>query len=179
MRMIDAFAGLGGASQAMRARGWDVLTVDNNPAFECDVTADILDWHYTGPLPVDLGWFSVPCPEFARLSMPWTRRNLPTGFKPSMDLYNAARRLIAEIQPRYWVIENVRGAVPYFGRPAAIVGPFYLWGHFPPLGKPMLNMRQKESYSSKQQAERAMIPYALSEAVALACERAMKLEFAL
>lgn len=176
MRMFDACAGLGGASAAMRQRGWDVLTLDVDPAFGCDVTADLLTYHYDGP-PVDLAWFSVPCDEFARLSMPWTRARLPVGFEPSMALVNAARRLIAEIQPRFWVIENVRGAVPYLGQPQAKVGPFHLWGTFPDVGQPRLNARKKESMSSSARAERAMIPYGLSEAMALAVESAM--EFAL
>ena len=37
MRMLDICAGLGGASQVMRARGWDVVTLDYDPAFECDI----------------------------------------------------------------------------------------------------------------------------------------------
>lgn len=176
MLMLDICAGLGGASQAMRARGWDVLTLDYDAAFECDVTADIRTWHYTGPRP-DLIWCSPPCDDFARHWMPWQRKRLPADSRPSLELVNACKRLIAEVQPRYWVIENVRGAVPYLGQPQTVVGPFHLWGHFPNVGQPTLGGRKKESYSSKQKAERAKIPAALSEAMALAVERS--LEFAL
>lgn len=163
--MLDLCAGLGGASQAMKEREWSVITLDNDPRFECDITADLLAWHWHGPTP-DLLWISPPCTEFARESMPWCR----TGTTPDLSLVEAARRLVAEIQPRFWVLENVRGAMPYLGKPREIHGPFYLWGSFPPLGRPRLNMRHKESYSSKQRAERAMIPRALSEAVAVAVE---------
>jgi hypothetical protein len=165
MLMIDVCAGLGGASQAMRDRGWDVLTVDLDPAFGTDVVADVRTWQYSGPTP-DLMWMSPPCDEFAREWMPWSK----TGRPPSMELVDACRRLVREIGPRWWVLENVRGAVPYLGRPRAIVGPFYLWGVFPPLGAPRLNMRKKESMSSSWAAERAKIPYALSLSVALAVE---------
>lgn len=165
MMMLDICAGLGGASQVMRERGWIVVTLDNDPRFGCDITANLSTWQYTGPTP-DLLWISPPCTEFARESMPWCR----TGNTPDLSLVEAARRLVGEIRPRYWILENVRGAVPYLGQPREIHGPFYLWGYFPPLGRPRLAMRPKESYSSKQQAERAMIPRALSEAVAVAVE---------
>ena len=170
MLMLDLCAGLGGASQAMRARGWDVVTLDNDPAFGCAITADLRTWSYNGPRP-DLLWISPPCVEFARESMPWSR----TGRSPDMSIVQAARRLVDEIQPRYWVVENVRGAVrhfaPLFGSPRLIVGPFFLWGHFPALDGLRVKMRAKESYSSTQRAERAKVPHALSEALAVAIEQ--------
>lgn len=172
MLMLDLCAGLGGASQAMRERGWTVVTLDYDPRFGTDIVADLSTWRYEGPTP-DLVWCSPPCTEFSRESMPWCR----TGAMPDLTLLKAARRLVGEIQPRYWILENVRGAVPYLGRPREIHGPFFLWGHFPRLGRPRLAMRPKESYSSRQQAERAMIPRALSEAVALAVESQVAISY--
>jgi len=166
MLMLDLFSGLGGASSAMRERGWDVITVDNNPEFNPDYLADITSWSWDGDRP-DLVWASPPCIEFARESMPWSR----TGNKPSMTLVNAAKRIINEVKPRYWIIENVRGAIPYLGRYRDKIGPFYLWGHFPQIGNVNTDgWKKKESYGSKQSAERAKIPYELSLAVALAIE---------
>lgn len=113
---------------------------------------------------------SPPCVEFSRESMPWCR----TGAAPDMSIVLGCKRIIDECNPRYWVIENVRGAakyfLPYFGEPAFRYGPFFLWGRFPPLGKPRFEMRKKESYGSKQRAERAKVPLALSLAVARAIE---------
>ena len=47
----------------------------------------------------------------------------------------ACLRLIDQIRPRYWVIENVKGAVfwfkPHLGRPRYVCNPYYLWGFFP------------------------------------------------
>jgi hypothetical protein len=168
--MLDICAGLGGASQAMRERGWQVVTLDNDPRFGCDITADLTTWTYAGPRP-DLLWLSPPCTEFARESMPWCK----TGQVPDMTLMRAAFRLVQAIQPRYWILENVRGAVPYLGSPREIHGPFYLWGYFPSLGRPVLRMRGKERYSSSQRAERAKIPMALSLAVAVAVESQQEL----
>lgn len=162
MLMLDVCSGLGGASQAFVNAGWRVVTVDVDPRFNPEIVADIREWSWQSERP-DFAWFSVPCPEFSRWSMPWTRKRNPP--KPDMSLYNAAKRIIRECKPRYWVVENVRGAVEFFGPPRAIVGPFYLWGEFPPLGNVRLNMRKKESYSSQARAERAKIPYALSRAM--------------
>lgn len=168
-RMLDLCAGRGGASQAMRARGWHVTTLDNDPAFGCDITADVCGYRYDGP-PLDLIWASPPCTEFSRESMPWCR----TGRAPDMRIVAACLRIILECKPRMWVLENVRGAVPWFrpvlGPPRQIVGPFYLWGAFPPLAVPGA-FRKKESYSSARPDLRAMIPAALSAAVAVAVEQ--------
>lgn len=170
MLMLDICSGLGGASQAMKKRGWDVLTLDNDPAFDPDIIADVRTWCYTGARP-DLIWCSPPCVEFSRESMPWSK----TGDEPDMSIVLACHRLIAEIQPRYWVIENVRGAVrwfrPYLGSAHIIIGPFFLWGHFPDLSHVYLQgFRKKESYSSLASAERARIPFRVSNLLAVAIE---------
>lgn len=172
--MLDLCAGLGGASQAMRDRGWTVITVDNDPRFNCNHTADLTTWQYDGPRP-DLVWLSDPCTEFARESMPWSR----TGKAPDLTLVRAGLRIIQAVRPRYWVRENVRGSVPwvrpFLGEPRQIFGPFYLWGRFPHLGVNMRQFRKKESYSSTQRAERAKVPEAISLALAVAIEMQMEL----
>ena len=130
--MLDLFSGLGGASQAMKNRGWHVITVDINPDFQPDIVADVRDWHWHGQRP-DLLWASPPCNEFAREFMPWSS----TGRDPDRSLVQATLRIVAEAWPRYWILENVRGAVswiyPLLGSPRTIIGAFYLWGFFPPL----------------------------------------------
>ena len=167
MRILDLFAGLGGASAAFATRGWEIVTVDNDPAFGCTHTVDLAQWSYSGP-PVDLVRASPPCTEFSRESMPWCR----TGKVPSLELVEAARRIIAEVAPTWWVLENVRGATKYLnplmGEPRQSHGPFFLWGVFPAFRcrvKPF-----KEKLSSTARARRAKVPYALSEALARACE---------
>lgn len=167
--MIDGCAGLGGASAPMRARGWKVITLDNDPAFGTDIVADIRTWTYTGPRP-DLMWFSPPCNEFAREFMPWCA----TGKPPDLSIVKACKRIIDQAQPRYWVIENVKGALkwlePILRKPAYVCNPYYLWGSFPDISHVRVTSN-KEHLSSTRAAERALIPYRLSEALAEAIER--------
>lgn len=165
--MLDLFAGLGGASAAMKARGWDVVTVNNDPRFGCTHTADLTTWVYDGPRP-DLVWASPPCTEFSRESMPWCR----TGAPPSTALVRSALRIISECDPVWWVLENVKGSVkwlaPFMGGPRQSHGPFFLWGQFPEFRAAVKPF--KEKLSSARRAERACVPVALSSALAAACE---------
>lgn len=170
MTMLDLFAGKGGASKAMRDRGWKVITVDNEPAFLPDITADLTTWSWTGG-PVDLLWASPPCQEFAREFMPWSK----TGNTPNLDLVNATHRLVEEIKPRWWILENVKGAQPWLGRARWVRNPIYLWGEFPPIYLGPLKP-WKQQLSSKADAARAVMPYELSLAVANAIEWSLILQ---
>ena len=167
--MVDLFSGLGGASAAMRDRGWLVVTVDIEPRFRPSVVADVRN------LPLrcrpDLLWASPPCDEFAREDMPWSR----TGKTPDLSLVRAALRAVELLQPRFWILENVRGAVRYLGPWRQRFAPIYLWGDFPLILAPPIR-GWKERLSSSRPELRAMIPYALSEAVAVAVEQALMRE---
>jgi hypothetical protein len=169
MLMIDLCSGMGGASRVMREHGWRVVTVDIEPAFIPDIIADVKEWKWTGMKP-DFVWASPPCNEFAREFMPWSK----TGIDPDMSIVLACKRIIDDCNPKYWVIENVRGAVrwfiPYLGRPSLIINPFYFWGTFPPISRPKLTRRHKESMSSSWAAIRALIPLEISNAFCNAIE---------
>jgi len=175
--MLDLCSGLGGASQAMIDRGWNVIRIDNNPDFNPDIIADVRNWSWNGVRP-DLVWASPPCTEFSRNSMPWFIKQ-----EPDMSIVRACIRIIKQSEPIYWVIENVRGAVPYFeniiGRPRMIVGPYFLWGNFP-LFFP-IKVKKKQRFSGrnikKQSALRAKIPYEISLALAIHVEKQKILEF--
>lgn len=174
MLMLDLGSGLKGASAAMKARGWQVITVDINPDFKPDLIADLRKFSYSGPRP-DLVWCSPPCDEFSREFMPWSK----TGNSPDMSIVLACKRIIDECQPRYWVIENVKGAIRWFepvlGNYRVNYGPFYLWGFFPMPGDFRLIYRKKESRSSSAAAARAMIPAQLSNALTEAIESQLTL----
>jgi hypothetical protein len=105
--------------------------------------------------------------EFSRLTFPW----LKDMAKPDTELLLQAKRIIDAANPRFWVIENVRGAVPYFN---AVLGPVkkkvgnqYLWGEFPIFDTPP---KLGKRYGWKTAAERAIIPKGISLALCLAIE---------
>jgi len=173
LHMLDLFSGLGGASAAMRDRGWVVTTVDADPRFLPTIVADMKRFRWASRRPIDLLWASPPCVEFSRESMPWCR----TGRAPSMDLLEATLRVVRQVRPRFWIVENVRGAIrhfePYLGKYFGHAGPVFLWGCPPPaLALPHVEP-YKERLSSAQRAERARIPYGISVAVAVAVEAAV------
>lgn len=163
--MLDLFSGTGGASAAFREAGWFVVTFDNDAVHRPHVcvdlaTYDFRKWREARP---DFVWASPPCTEFSRERMPWCR----TGRAPSLDLVTAAARAVEVLAPRYWVVENVRGAVPYldliFGRFKARCGPFFLWGSIPEFR--LYVPPFKERLSSKRKAERAAVPIEVSRKV--------------
>lgn len=167
--MLDLFAGRGGASRAMRERGWTVTTVELEASFQPDIAADICTWRWEGG-PVDLLWASPPCTEFSRESMPWCR----TGETPDISCVLATLRLVHEVQPRFWALENVRGArrwlEPLLGPPAMRSGPVFLWGRLP-FGL----LPRVAPYKTKQTGERpdlrSELPYEISLAIARATEQ--------
>lgn len=178
--MLDLFSGLGGASAAMKDRGWDVVTVDVEPRFNCTYTADLLTWEPPADLGAfDLVWASPPCQEFSRWGMPWLRAKNPPP--PSLALLEAALRVIRRCDPDWWVVENVRGASSFFrpllGEPR-MYGAAFLWGRFPDLGTVEVPPH-KERLSSTRRAERSKVPYPISLAMAKACERAGRTLFSI
>ena len=170
MTMLDLFCGLGGASAFMRRHGWDVHGVDTDPACRPDEVADVRTWRWAGPRP-DLVWASPPCLEFSRRGMPWLRAKFPGP--PPLDMVLAAVRIIRECDPVSWVIENVRGSIrwltPLLGSPVGMWGAAALWGCFPDIGRFAVSPH-KERLSSARRRERAMVPYAISDAFRRACE---------
>lgn len=165
--MLDLFAGLGGASAAMRDRGWEVTTVDCDFGFGCTMTSTVEAFEWKGG-PVDLLWASPPCVEFTRASLPWIK----DASVPSLALVQRTVELVRTINPRFWVLENVRGSTryirPLLGEERQRHGPFYLWGCFPPFHCPVEVFKQQ--LSGRFPERRAKIPYALSLALARACE---------
>lgn len=123
LRVLDLFAGLGGWSAAFRRHGHDVTTLDNDPRFGCDVTADILTVN-----PYDLGgvgYFDVilaspPCETFSTLAFQRGHYKM-TGTKPNatyaaatpagelaLSLVHRTLWFVTMLEPRYYVIENPR-----------------------------------------------------------------------
>jgi hypothetical protein len=152
MRVLDLFSGLGGWAEPFRDAGHDVTTLDVDPRFECDVTADVMTWEPTKSY--DVITASPPCERFSTLTfqrgyfaLAADGRAVPVTdeAREAIALVVRTIELIELISPRWFVIENPRallrstGVIPFERRTAwychlgsAVAKPTDLWGGFPP-----------------------------------------------
>ena len=164
MKVLDLFSGLGGFSQAFSERGHDVVTIDIDRSFRPTIQADLMKPPIKKGAGFDVVLASPPCEEFSRDYMPWLSGDPEKG----MVLVHAAKRIIDEIDPEFWVIENVRGAVKYFkpllGNYRQRCGSRYLWGKFPffPCEHKKCYGKEKLPPSEMRKALRGVIPYEIS-----------------
>ena len=169
MNVLDLFCGLGGFSRAFRERGHRVVGLDLVPP--CDVLGDVSRLPIRGSWDVLLA--SPPCTEFSREDQPWTR----TGKVPETILVTATRAAVERLRPRFWVVENVRGAVRWFndifGLPSLRMGSRWFWGSFPLILKgDESDCVGKARMSSSWRRQRAVVPYRVSLALCKAMEEA-------
>ena len=62
---------------------------------------------------VDVMWCSPPCTEFSRFRMPWLNKgSLP---EPDLSIIEACYKLKGLINPRVFILENVRSAQKWLG----------------------------------------------------------------
>ena len=173
MKLLDLCCGLKGASDDFKNNGWDVVTVDINQKFNPDILVDICDLHLEEKY--DLVWASPACQEYSKRSLPisWKCNN-GTHTEPDMRLFLNCYRIIRYVKPRWYVIENVRGAIPYFslvlGDYRKKVGSRYLWGDFPPFDTSPKYDKWKLSPSIDRPEQRSKIPAGITKALRLACE---------
>lgn len=126
-RALDLCCGRGGATRGLKAAGYYVVGVDNEPQPEyCGDEfhqADALEFPLDG---YDFIWASPPCQEFSI----WQMRNFfPVPKYPwtGLRLFNGIRGRLYESKIPH-VIENVRAARQFVGESVNNLGPFYLWG---------------------------------------------------
>lgn len=186
MKMLDLYSGLGGASEAFLQNGWEVLRLENNPLLEgvpeTEIT-DILEWDFEimGDTPmsqIDLIWSSPPCREFSNAyNAPKSKaKRAGEEFKPNFEHVIKTMEIIKWVNPRYFVIENVRGAIQDFkhllGNPRQIVGSWALWGNFPYMHIKNFHEVKEDAWSDNPLRAniRAKIPYPLSDSLRIAIE---------
>lgn len=139
MIMLDLFSGTGSASEPFLDAGWKVYRYDINPTgadgifadfkHEMFVTSIIDAWQ---GLKVDLLWASPPCPDYSFANH---KTNDPE-FLPDTLLWHNTLRIIEGIQPKNFIIENVKGAQRTWGPAVQYHGPYYFWGIFPKFNVP-------------------------------------------
>jgi hypothetical protein len=177
-KVLDLFCGKKGWSKPFSDRGHNVVSVDIEPKFEPSVRADInllppFYFNFLGPFDIVLA--SPPCTEFTKASLPSSWVSVKKyGCNPDTTLLQRTIDIIAELKPQCWVIENVRGAIPYFepflGGPVKKIGSRYLWGQFPMFDSSPKYGKWKLPPSQERPSLRSLIPYSISLALCLACE---------
>lgn len=173
---VDLCCGRGGWTRGLAAAGFQVVGVDLLPqdAYPVGgrvsfVQADIrtLRAHELRlDRRVQLVVASPPCQGFS--TMRAGSQEPPRA--EAYELVAHALRLIVELRPVWWAVENVRGAwkwwAPLLGDPDRKAGPYYLWGHLPDRFRPPGRYPSKLRY--RDPGRRSEIPGALSGALASA-----------
>src|SRR2546428_5538162 len=141
MRLLDLFCGMGGWSigflrEGFQCQGLDIVDVGYPYEFiQMDIRDCVKDAESPGFYDVIVA--SPPCTEFSILSrgLAAMGKRHPPEPEKGMELVKVTYELIQHFKPRFWLIENVGGAVKYFypllGSPTEIIKPYYLWGNFP------------------------------------------------
>lgn len=206
MRVLDLFSGINGWGDTARARGHDVIGIDLDPRLPATIHANLLTWNpQTLPWRPDLILASPPCEGFSVMVIGrnWSkdgqvREPKTDSARLAIDLVRATRRIIAELQPAYFVIENPRAmlrkmpevgdlerrTVTYCHYGEQRMKPTDLWGGFPPSlmlapacrnGDPCHVRAPRGSLTGTQghgtYHEKGVIPAPLAQAVILAAER--------
>ncbi|MFA5379663.1 MAG: hypothetical protein WC455_28150 [Dehalococcoidia bacterium] len=180
MRILDLCCGRKGVTNLLRKRGYEVVSVDINPKFNPDIVADINDLHLESPGDYDLVWASPVCTEYTKMSLPASWKcNGGKHTLPDMSLFLNCYRIIRYLKPRYWVIENVGGAIPYFalvlGKPSKRIGSRVLWGEFPLFDTSAKYGKWKLSPTPDRAELRSEIPEGISKALCMAIEQEMRI----
>jgi len=194
LKMLDLFSGLGGASEAfIRDQQWQVQRIENNILLESvpnttlksvfDLRDELVKMELNGFTPtqeIDLIWSSPPCVEFSlAYSAPQSRAlREKVDYQPDLSAVEATIEIIRILKPRYWVIENVRGAVNWFkpllGEQTKVINhSIFLWGNFPSFVAPKIDSKETDAGSSRDPLRanrRALIPYEVSASLKKAVE---------
>ncbi len=119
MKTIELFAGTKSFSKVAKNLGHDIFTTDYEEIDGQDLIADIRtlsseDFSYQP----DVLWASPPCEGFSVAAIGRNWGGGYRGYEPksdsarrSIELVKQAVRLIEELKPKYWFIENPRGVL--------------------------------------------------------------------
>jgi hypothetical protein len=179
VNVLDLCSGTGSATRAFEERGHNVVRLDLcTDLGRPDILADIRFLPIRTGLRWDLVWCSPPCTEFSRMSMPW---QADFKGKPSLHLVETCKRIIEEMAPTFWILENVRGSQPHIEPllgPSRHWGPWYYWGVLPMLMDPGNPRKRAEHWGSKDRKRRNAVHPSISLSLSLSLCLALERELA-
>ena len=120
MNTIELFCGTKSFSKVAAGKGYSTFTIDNEKRFDPTMIADInkLNVAQFRRDYFNILWASPPCDTFstASISTHWTggfREYIPKTEKciKALELIDKTIRIIKELNPKKWYIENPRGVL--------------------------------------------------------------------
>jgi hypothetical protein len=147
--LLDLCCGMGGWSIGFHRAGFVCTGVDViDVGYPYDlVLADVRDWHPNKRY--DVAVASPPCTEYSqlvRLAVSRGQRG-PANPAKGSELVKACVRIIEEVKPKIWILENVAGSLDYItpicGSPKVVHRPWFLWGDFPAFMLTQSNLPRK------------------------------------
>ena len=119
MNTIELFCGSKSFSKVAKELGHKTLTQDINPNFNPDICCDILDINIKVNEPVGILWASPPCTCFsvASIGSSWVGHYHPKRVETALGMAYVLKtlKIIEELKPKYWFIENPRGVLRKMG----------------------------------------------------------------
>lgn len=119
MKTVELFSGSKSFSKIAKKQGHSIFTVDNVKDYSPDLCISVLDLKVEDlPKQIDILWASPPCTTFSVASMAkhWNYDKTPKteSAKVGLLLVEKTLKIIKELKPRYWFIENPRGLLRKF-----------------------------------------------------------------
>ena len=105
MRALDLFTGTGSIASVLRDKGWEVLTLDNDPLTAPDFLTDIRQWDFTQFPPNFFGYIHAS-PVCTQYSIARTTAKTPRNLTEADSLVLAALQIIEYFDPPAWTLEN-------------------------------------------------------------------------
>ena len=174
MNILDLYCGLGGWAEGFLEKGHSVTgydIIDFSERYPGKfIRADLLT--FSDFPSADIIVASPPCTDFSRASFPATWksvRKFPPDIPGALKLFNRVFEIVELVKPRYFIIENVRGAQKYVGKARMHIGSRYFWGNFPLFSvghADDIYGKWKMPPSEDRGALRAVIPLSISRALA-------------
>ena len=168
---VDLCCGLGGVAEGFLSAGYEVVGYDiQDHGYPGEIRVqdvrevDSIVTQWEGQR-ITVLWASPPCNEVSLRDLPWGRNQklLP----PDLSIFEACFELGRRLNPRVFILENVRGAQPWIGRAPLHRGPYYFWGDVALL--PALRPGHIKKERKTGSLVRAKIPFELSYGLAMAC----------